>query len=655
MAVVALLAAGGLAAPASAAPAPVVFGTAAASPKTQTTKCPATVKLSTAAKVKAPATLKYQWVFSNGDKSSVKTYRVGGKGIKNVRLHTAIKVGGDARGWGAVRLLSPVKKVSKKAYFAVTCTGGGDNGGGTGHATSGGWVHLSYGHVEEPPANPGNGGTPPPAEQNHVKAVTLRLGAGGEEKADRCPKEFALAASFDITGAPATAFTINYRLLASDGTVGAWASTSVPANHGTTHEVDLGKISVSQSGWRQIEVAQPNALKSNQAAYTVECAQPSITLSKPAGKPGETVKVTVKGIDVNVKSITSNAFEPAVHTVAGSHKEYSFDAKVAVQAGAHEVKAVFADNTSVTATFTVEVDVNPIKSLSIAVDPVKYTGRCPKPLAVTGTFDVSGLPAVESTVQYRRVGTEEWQSLTVPANHGATFVAQLKPLTVQATEKGTVKIEVSQQNKLVSNEVAYDITCVGPTISLEPDTVRPGEHVTVTVDGVDSEVKKIESSAFRDSDFRGETRVVYRVGVSLDARSGEHTVTARLANGEVLTAKLSVYRSPVRSLSVVAEPAPSGTPVACPHRVNYKVTFNLAGAPAGALKIKFRVAIFPVDLVTPFRDLTIPAGHGDSYTAVIDSEDFYSTTQHEQYRRVEVPEFLGAELSNALKFKITCK
>ncbi|GAA0850479.1 hypothetical protein GCM10009525_74710 [Streptosporangium amethystogenes subsp. fukuiense] len=67
--------------------------------------------------------------FSDGDKSRAKVYKVGGKGLKTVRLSTSIKATGDARGWGAVRLAGPVKKTSNKIPFSVTCTADGQGTG----------------------------------------------------------------------------------------------------------------------------------------------------------------------------------------------------------------------------------------------------------------------------------------------------------------------------------------------------------------------------------------------------------------------------------------------------------------------------------------------------------------------------------------------
>ncbi|MFI6811214.1 5'-nucleotidase C-terminal domain-containing protein [Nonomuraea sp. NPDC050328] len=157
-------AAGLLAVPAQAAPTPVVFGTAAASPKTQAGTCPATVRLAVSAKVKAPATLKYVWTFSDGDTSAVKTYRVGGKGVKKIRLATTLKVHGDVRGWGAVRLLGPAKKTSAKAAFSVDCPeGSGGSGGGADT-----WEPVGY--TVEGATKPV---TPPPAGQGQERSLTL--------------------------------------------------------------------------------------------------------------------------------------------------------------------------------------------------------------------------------------------------------------------------------------------------------------------------------------------------------------------------------------------------------------------------------------------------------------------------------------------------
>ncbi|MER6515040.1 hypothetical protein ABT158_50130 [Nonomuraea sp. NPDC001636] len=782
-----LLAAGGMAAPAHAAATPVAFSTAAASPKTQTTTCPATVKLAAKAKVRAPIALKYQWVFSNGDKSAVKTYRVDGKDIRAIRLNTAIKVGSDARGWGQVRLLGPVKKASKRASFSVTCTGG-DNGGGTGGTASGGWLHFGYGHGEDRPGGRDNGhgdpGTPPPpGEQNPVKAVTLKAeerhtvqvercpmefgliarfdvtgapagsfkigyrvlssdgapgpwlsstvpaghgsthkveppgfqaSAGGwrqievqqpnglksnqaaykaectkpgitlskasghpgdkatvtvvnsyadivsivsdaftpaehkvpagrreysfeatvsgkvgphevranfsrgtdvkaaftvekdlnpvkgvsvtvEESRGKdvkvCPKSFAGAAVFDVSGAPAEAFEIKYRVLASDGTVSGWLGTSVPANHDDTHKVDLGRFSTSTTGWRQVEVQQPNGLKSNQAAYKVECTEPGITLGRVTGKPGEKVKVTVVNGRSDIRTITSEAFTPAAHTVGGSTREYSFDATVSAKVGAHEVKALFADNTSVKATFTVEADANPVKSVTLDLPGYSGAVLCPKAVEVKAIMNVSGLPAVESTIRYRYVEENKWYELQVPANHAGTFRGTLAPFMVTKTGQGQVTIEIDQPNGLKTSGT-YHVVCGTATIVVDPPNATAGQKVTVTVDGVDTEVSKIGAWVFKQpsTSHSGKTKVVQEAVLRDDAPpAGKQVVTAELVNGAKVYVEITLYRSPLAEVTLISHPKPPLlSKVTCPYAIEHSAVLRFSeSAPKGSYKMKY--------------------------------------------------------------------
>ncbi|MFI6816071.1 hypothetical protein ACIBG7_26950 [Nonomuraea sp. NPDC050328] len=853
LSVAALLAAGGLAVPAHAAPkpAPVVFGAAAASPKTQTVTCPATVRLATKAKVKAPVTLKYRWIFSNGDKGPVKTYRVGGKGLKNVRLTTTVKIGSDAAGWGRVYLASPVKKLSKKAYFKVTCTGGGSgSGGGTGQVATGGWVHLDYGHSEDKPTQGGGdpGTPPPPAATSHVKGVTLSVAPEPDKAVQKCPKAFELKAVFDITGAPATAFTISYRVLASDGTPGPWLSTDVPANHGTTHEVkpptfetsasgwrqievnqpatvksnqaeykvectapgitlgkssglpgetisvtvvngkstvktivseafdpaahtpsrpqheyafnavvsgkagvhevkavfadgtevkttftveenknpvkgavltleasdkdvqvcpktfaesvtfditgapakafeikfrtlasngaigpwqtasvaanhgnthttDLGKISVSQSGWHQIEVQQPDGLKSNQAAYNVECTRPAITLSAATGKPGDKVKVTVVNGSSDIKTITSNAFSPATHTVGTATRQYSFDATVAGKAGAHEVKAVFADGTDVKATFTVEQDQNPVKQISITLDPATHNGRCPKVLNVKASLTVQNLPSGEQVIQYRYVGEDSWRSLKVPANHPPRLDVTLDPVTVATTTNASVTVEINQPSGTKSNTAYYRFTCANPAIVVDEPNIRTDENTrTVTVDGIDSEVRTIESSIFKQTvtQFSGKTKVVHEAALKSGLSVGSFRVFAKLADGTVLQTSVYVYKDPVVKISFWRYPPPPDK-VDCPYTLTYRAQVDAFAddAPLGRFKILYRIHRRPGD-AGELREATVHRYNKDSLVVFNFTETFTSTAQA-QTRHLSVGSGSRYRLSNPMVFNINCR
>ncbi|MFI7703343.1 5'-nucleotidase C-terminal domain-containing protein [Nonomuraea sp. NPDC049480] len=221
--------------------------------------------MSTTVKVKAPVVLKYVWAFSDGDKSRIKTYKVGGKGIKTVKLSTSIKVTGDARGWGAVRLVSPVKKTSRKASFTVTCTGGEESTGDVWDsvATSAIGADAPADQATPPPPTGEDGDKP---AQNLVRKASIAFERTNPSK---CPVNFKIHGYFEV---PAGAQEIQYRVVGAED----WKTVNVPADHGDVfHAVletfdwdrETGKFSV------RIEINQPDRLTSNIIYYT-KCGGP---------------------------------------------------------------------------------------------------------------------------------------------------------------------------------------------------------------------------------------------------------------------------------------------------------------------------------------------------------------------------------------------
>ncbi|MGI5287283.1 5'-nucleotidase C-terminal domain-containing protein [Nonomuraea polychroma] len=304
MAVIAL-ASSAFASGAQAAPNPVVFGKASAFPKAHTGDCPTTVALSTTVKVKAPVTLKYAWTFSDGDKSKTKTYRVGGKGLKNITLSTSIKVTGDARGWGAVSLVSPVKKTSRKASFTVTCVGGEDNAGDA-------WDSVMVSAVGADV--PDDSATPPPPKQDDDKPgqnlVRKTSIAFERTTASKCPLTFKIHGSFE--GLPAGAQTVRYRVVGAQ----EWKTVNVPADHGDVFSTVLETF---DWGWEtaensvRIEIDQPNGLKSN-IIYYFECRPPNSDTK--IGVAAEDITLTGNGGPV--AELVADAMLEAVQPISGA-------------------------------------------------------------------------------------------------------------------------------------------------------------------------------------------------------------------------------------------------------------------------------------------------------------------------------------------------
>ncbi|MFI6733385.1 5'-nucleotidase C-terminal domain-containing protein [Nonomuraea sp. NPDC050451] len=262
------LASGTLASGAQAAPDPVTFGTVSASPKAHSGDCPTAVTLSTTVKVKAPVTLKYAWTFSDGDRSRARTYKVGGKGLRTIRLSTSLKVTGDARGWGAVRVVSPVKKTSGKASFSVTCTGDGTGTGDTWDSVTTSAVGVADTPVSSPTPAPTGQDADTPA-QNLVGKATI---AFERTTASKCPVTFKIHGSFE--GLPAGAQTVQYRVVGTQ----EWKTVNVPADHGAVFTTVLETFEweydfESPKSSVQIEINQPNGLKST-IIYYFKCGTP---------------------------------------------------------------------------------------------------------------------------------------------------------------------------------------------------------------------------------------------------------------------------------------------------------------------------------------------------------------------------------------------
>lgn len=334
---VAALASGAFASGAQAAPKSIVFGPASASPKTHTGTCPATVTLSTTVKVKAPVTLKYQWTFSDGDKGKVRTYRVGGKGVKTIRLSTSLKVEDDATGWGAVRVVSPAKKTSKKASFAVTCQGGGESTGDVWDSVTTSIEQDRSDATPTPtttPASSPSATTSPSPTPTGTQAPLPNLVqkariAFERTTASKCPLTFKLHGRLE--GIPAGAQTIQYRLVGAKD----WKTLNVPADHGPVYNAVLETLSWDQESATysmQIEFNQANRLRTN-LIYYFECAGPKG--STQIGVAADDIKRDALG-GGPLAELVADAMVEAVQPVSGA--QIALVSKHAVRSPIAEIK-----------------------------------------------------------------------------------------------------------------------------------------------------------------------------------------------------------------------------------------------------------------------------------------------------------------------------
>ncbi|MBB5821069.1 hypothetical protein F4562_004131 [Streptosporangium becharense] len=120
----------------AAKPKPAVsVGTPKASPSKYKGDCPVNVTFSSKIKVKAVAgktTVAYRWLYGDGSKGKVKTFTFRGKGVKSFTVKDKGTFKGDVKGWQAVQVLAPRGATSGKGRFAVSCDGGGHDGGNDG-------------------------------------------------------------------------------------------------------------------------------------------------------------------------------------------------------------------------------------------------------------------------------------------------------------------------------------------------------------------------------------------------------------------------------------------------------------------------------------------------------------------------------------------
>ncbi|WP_157250131.1 5'-nucleotidase C-terminal domain-containing protein [Nonomuraea typhae] len=99
-----------------------------------------------------------------------------------------------------------------------------------------------------------------------------------------------------------------------------------------------------------------------------------------------------------------------------------------------------------------------VKKATIAFERTD-AAKCPLTFKVHGFFE--GLPQGAQTFQYRVVGTAEWKTVTVPADHGPVHSAVLETLSWDwETEERSVRIEINQPDGLRSN-IFYYFKC-GP-------------------------------------------------------------------------------------------------------------------------------------------------------------------------------------------------
>ncbi|MEW1839232.1 5'-nucleotidase [Nonomuraea angiospora] len=325
------LASGTLASGAQAAPNPVAFGTVSASPKAHSGECPTAVTLSTTVKVKAPATLKYAWTFSDGDRSRARTYKVGGKGLRTIRLSTSLKVTGDARGWGAVRLVSPVKKTSAKASFSVTCTGDSTGTGDTWDSVTTSTVGVADPPASSPtPAPTGQDGDTP--AQNLVGKATI---AFERTTASKCPVTFKIHGYFE--GLPAGAQTVQYRVVGTQ----EWKTVNVPADHGAVFTTVLETF---EWGWEteessiRIELNQPDGLRSNVIHY-FKCHPP--IGGEQVGVAAEDIALTGDGGPL--AELVADAMLEAVQSLSGAQAALvsKYGMRTGLQAGPIEYQDLY--------------------------------------------------------------------------------------------------------------------------------------------------------------------------------------------------------------------------------------------------------------------------------------------------------------------------
>jgi hypothetical protein len=118
-------------APGTASAAPSFTAVANVTPPVAATDCttPSTFAYSGTLSATAPGTVKYQWVYSSGQPGPVRTvnFTAAGQHLVIGETVTAKTAGG---GWGEIKVISPVARISDKAAYKLLC-GGSSVGGVT--------------------------------------------------------------------------------------------------------------------------------------------------------------------------------------------------------------------------------------------------------------------------------------------------------------------------------------------------------------------------------------------------------------------------------------------------------------------------------------------------------------------------------------------
>ncbi|WP_346147558.1 hypothetical protein [Nonomuraea recticatena] len=243
-----------LAAPTAAAPVTVSVAKAEASPARQSGDCPTTVGFSAVVAAKGKGVVRYRWVRGDGSKGAVKSFRVDGARRATVRDRQTFER--SVTGWQAVEVLGR-KGLSRKAYFSVTCAGGGELYD-VGHP-------LPASHAGRPVIAAADVDVTPPAYTG------------------QCPTTVRFTATLQVSRTPAR---VGYQWIDGAGGESRPEYLDFPAGGPRLRQVSLPvTVSASTSGWKAVRILDRAGHDSGRALYTVTCSSTPPTSPPPTSPP----------------------------------------------------------------------------------------------------------------------------------------------------------------------------------------------------------------------------------------------------------------------------------------------------------------------------------------------------------------------------------
>jgi serine/threonine-protein kinase len=258
---------------------PSVTAVANVTPPVAASKCtaPATFTYSGTVSASKPGPVRYRWAYSSGKLGPVRTLSFPGPGHLLV-AGDKVRVGSAGRGWGEIKLLSPVRQTSAKARYTLLC-------GGAGGLTA-------------------TAAVTPATRTTDCATATPVFTATGSITATKAEKVgYYWAQSSGAESAPATlTFT------------GPGSQAALP--------LKITPQAASGSGEAVLVVTSPAAAASSPATYTLSCTAPAKSPAGGATRPGTSLALSATAsVSPASRSLTSCSAAAPAFTFSGTVRD----------------------------------------------------------------------------------------------------------------------------------------------------------------------------------------------------------------------------------------------------------------------------------------------------------------------------------------------